>query len=321
MSRMHTFRTLAICLGLGLAATAQAEDISTKKMQFKNNADPAKKQLQVLSLDASVLFSAGDDPATQGASIHVYGTDSLCVVLGAGAEWVNKGSAWQYKNKETKNSVALADGKLQVKLKSGVNYDSAGSEGDLNVEVQLGSGTRYCMHCLEPTTDDEKKFSAKDCAPAACDTPPSPCEPSATTTTTSSTTSTTLPPLVLQGALTRANGRFNYAMTLGLAGSDAACATSFPGTHTCTVTDLLAAESAGDLDGLRDTGGTAVTSLWAIDAARPGPMQCESVVRWDYATAHFGQVGERMLLNNATGDLGAVVSTGCSSQNWVGCCL
>lgn len=317
------FRASTFMMAVGCAALAQAEDISTKKLSIKDNADPAKRQVQVQSGDAGVAFAEAGNPSTDGAAIHVYSaTDDFCVVLPAGPEWQNTGSSWKYTNKATKNGVQFGDGKLSVKLKSGVDFslaDDAG-QGSVEAQVQLGNGTRYCMRCDEPTKDDAKTFSAKSCVAAACSVEPSPCEPSATTTTTSTTTTTNPPPLVLMGALVRANGRFNYNMTLGIPGSDAACNTNFPGTHTCNVTELLAAEAAGDLDGLKDTGGTTVTSFWAIDSLRPDTAQCHVTIAWDYATAHTGHAAEKMDLNNATGDLAAVTASSCANQRWVGCC-
>jgi hypothetical protein len=134
------------------------------------------------------------------------------------------------------------------------------------------------------------------------------------------------PPVVLQGALTPTNGVFNYNATLGIPGSDDACNDNFPGTHTCTFTELEAAEAAGDLDGLQDTAAATVTSFWAIDPTHADTTQCNdsmgSTDDWEYATAHTGHGGEVTALNNGAGTLGPV--TGgliCFQSHWVGCCL
>jgi hypothetical protein len=149
-----------------------------------------------------------------------------------------------------------------------------------------------------------------------------------TTTSTSSTTTTTLPNGVeLQGALTATPGRFNYNLTLGLPGANAACNTSFPGTHACTYQELQIAEAAGDLVGLMDTGNNAVQGFWAIDNAQPALQQCQddvsSFLNWEYGTAHTASRGQHVALNNGTGALGALQSNQqCNFiTRWVGCCI
>src|SRR6476661_5099008 len=207
-------------------ALSSAADISTKKLLIKDNAVATKRQLSVLSKDVGVLFSAGDAPDANGASLHAYSaTDDFCVILGpgalsAGTGWKNTGSSWKYANKATKNSAQIKNGKLLVKIKSNDTYTLAdnGTQGAVNVQVQFGTGTRYCMRCSTPKKDDTAKFLAKDCAAAACDPEPSNCSslvPATTTTSTSSTTTTTAPGMVV-GSLTATAGRFNYNLTLGL---------------------------------------------------------------------------------------------------------
>jgi hypothetical protein len=118
------------------------------------------------------------------------------------------------------------------------------------------------------------------------------------------------------------NGRFNYNLTLGVPGSDAACADEFPGTHTCTYADLQDAETAGDLAGIQDTGGQPVESFWAIDSSHDDDLQCTVSIPWDYATAHTGQFAELVELDNAAGTLGSLQSgVVCAGSSWVGCCL
>jgi hypothetical protein len=138
-------------------------------------------------------------------------------------------------------------------------------------------------------------------------------------------------PAVLKGALTATNGRFNYNLTLGLPGANAACNTSFPGTHACTYSELQSAAAAGDLDGLKDTANNMVTSFWAIDNAQPALQQCQddatpggSFLNWEYGTAHTASRGQKVSLNNATGVLGSLQSSlqcNLSGASWVGCCL
>ena len=135
------------------------------------------------------------------------------------------------------------------------------------------------------------------------------------------------PGVVLQGALTATPGRFNYNLMVGLPAANAACNTSFPGTHACTYAELQSAETAGDLDGLKDTANMTVTAFWAIDAGQPALQQCQddvsSFLNWEYGTAHTASRGQKVALTNPTGVLGVLQSSlQCNfSSAWVGCCL
>lgn len=305
---------------------AGAEDVSTKKLLIKDNANVAKRKIILLSKDAGVAFAEADDPGANGAVVHLYSaTDDYCAILPAGSDWQNTGTIWKYKSAVTKNVAQIKDGKLFVKLGSGVGYSLAddGSQGTVNVQVQFGTaGTRYCLRCPGNKKDDAAKFLGKDCAAAACDAEPSgACDPSP-------------PGVELQGALTATPGRFNYNLTLGLPGADAACNTNFAGTHACTYTELLAAEAAGDLVGLKDIGNNTVTSFWVIDTSNNADInQCNDDAvtpgvpvanrNWEYGTAHTPSRGQRVDLNNPAGTLGAVQAPQqCNfSSRWVGCCL
>jgi hypothetical protein len=114
---------------------------------------------------------------------------------------------------------------------------------------------------------------------------------------------------------------------LGLPGADAACNTSFAGTHACTYQELQSAAAAGDLKGLNDVTNTPVTSFWAIDSSAPALQQCNDDVNshqnWEYATAHTASRGEKVDLDNAAGTLGPLtMSLQCnfSGNAWVACC-
>ena len=149
--------------------------------------------------------------------------------------------------------------------------------------------------------------------------------PAPTAAPTPSPTPAFPPGTVLKGILPPATGRFNYNLVLGLTGSNAACNSNFPGTHTCTYAELQSAEAAGDLDGAKDINGTTVTSFWAIDSSHVNTLQCATTVPWDYATAHTGHFGEKVNLTNATGTLsalqsGAAAGVFCLNSSWVGCC-
>jgi len=324
-------------------ALSQAADITTKKLLIKDNPVAAKRRLNVLSKDAGVQFSVADAPDTNGASLHAYSaTDDFCIILGpgaltAGTGWKKTKTAWKYRSKATKNSAQIKNGKLQVKIK-GDTFTLAdnGTQGAVNVQVQFGTGTRYCMRCSAPKKDDAKQFQAKDCAAAACAPEPSFCSslaPTTTTTTTTSSTTTTAPGMVV-GALIATPGRFNYNLTLGLPGADAACNNSFPGSHACTLAGLQNTP-ASTLMGLKDTSNATVTSFWAIDpAADPVTAQCFDDVNfnantqpghnWEYGTAHTMSRGQKIALDNTTGILGPGLQTGVqcnfAPNNWVGCC-
>jgi hypothetical protein len=339
---MSKIRLLALAMiGLAMGVTrVHAENISAKKIFIKDNADASKRQVQVLSVDGAVHFSDAVDPAANGASLHLYSTtDDFCATLPAGPDWVSKkGKVWKYKNKATKSSAQLKDGKLLVSIKSGVTYtlQDDGTQAAVNAQVQFGGGTRFCMRCTGNKKNTATKFLGKECAAAACDAEPSSCPASGTTSTSTTgvaatTTSSTMPAagVVLKGALTATAGRFNYNLTLGLPGANAACDTHFAGTHACTSAELQNAEGAGDLAGLKDFSNNTVTSFWAIDPNAAPLEQCQddavggSGLNWEYGTAHTASRGSKIALTNATGALGALTTDlqcNLSGNSWVGCC-
>ncbi len=310
------------------ASSALALDVAAKKISIKDNADVTKRQVQAQSSDDAILLTGADDPGANGAWVHVFSaTDNYCALLPAGVEWSTNGKLWKYKNKVTKDSAQIGDGKLKLKLRNNVGFSLADnpSQGAVNVVVELGEfGTRYCMRCSGNKKDDSSKFIGTSCTATPCDVEPSVCDPFPTTTTTTiTTTTTTIPPgTELQGALAPTSGRFNFNLVLGVPGANAACNTNFPGTHACSISELQASEGAGDLDGLQDINANAVTSFWAIDPARDDDDQCTVSVAWDYNTAHTGQFADKVTLNNGTGELSSIASgVVCGTTSWVGCCL
>src|SRR5579862_120955 len=155
---------------------------------------------------------------------------------------------------------------------------------------------------------------------------------STTTTAVSATTTTTGAAGVVVGSLPATPGRFNFNVTLGLAGATAACNTSFAGAHACTLSELHNTP-AGTLMGLKDTSNMTVMSFWAIDpAADPITAQCcddvsfhpcTSAHNWEYGTAHTTSRGQKVALDNATGALGTLttgVQCNFAPNNWVACC-
>lgn len=129
------------------------------------------------------------------------------------------------------------------------------------------------------------------------------------------------PVTTFKGALLASTGLFTYAAMTGVPGADTECNSNFLGSHACSFPELLAAESAGELVGIKDVGNNTVTSFWAIDSSHSNLVQCGVSVPWDYQTAHTGHQAEVSALNNGTGVLGPV-NTGllCFQQHWVGCC-
>jgi hypothetical protein len=333
----------AAALLLASAALAPAADISAKKILIKDNADTTKRQVLVLSKDPSIAFANAGNPTIGGASVHLYSaTDDYCSIIAPGALWTSPGgNKWKYKDTATKNILQIKDGRILVKLKEdtiGFDLDNT-PQGTVNVQVQFALGTRYCMRCGGTVVkDDDAKFLAKDCAAAACDAEPSSCDPPNPTTTTSTSTSTSTtstcppgpPPSLneIKGALPPTAGRFNYNLTLGLPGADAACNTNFPGTHACLYSELQAAAAACELTSLTDTNGMTVTSFWVINGTTPAITECQddaiggSNLNWEYGTAHTAARGTRVDLNSVTGILGPVQPPQqCNgSTRWVGCC-
>ncbi|HXC53285.1 MAG TPA: hypothetical protein VN634_20540 [Candidatus Limnocylindrales bacterium] len=327
-------------------ASAAEEDLLTKKFSIKDHpTDATKRQIQLFSHVSNIQYTDADNPKLNGASVHVWSaTDNFCYVLTADSElWLDNGNGWKYKNPDTKNQAQISDGKLLVKIRSGVTFTLADDfpQNTVNASVQFGpGGSRFCMHCTgtDVITDDEKKFQGKECAQAVCDAEPPGCLPVATTTTTTSTTTTTTSTTTtttlgtVVGALTKTAGRFNYNLMAGLPAAEAACASNFAGAHVCSYPELVVSQGP-PMTGLKDTAMNTVTDLWAVNPARPSAGQCAQSPasgdpRWVYNTGHLGVGGDVVSLTNATGALGALVLGGdgnpggrnCLTMHWVACC-
>jgi hypothetical protein len=175
------------------------------------------------------------------------------------------------------------------------------------------------------TTGDAATIEAKvDAFVDDADLELTPTTSTTTVPTTTSTTNTTVPGI--QGVLPRTSGLFNFA-GVGVAGADTACNSNWPGTDHCNLTELLAAESAGQLLGIKDTNNVTVTSFFVIDSTHADTIQCDAAAvgsqHWQYETAHTGTGGEQVPLNNGTGDLGTPTSglgICLPPGSWVGCC-
>jgi hypothetical protein len=164
--------------------------------------------------------------------------------------------------------------------------------------------------------------------PTPTNTGPTP-TPTLTATVTPTPVPTFVPGTIIKGSLNATVGRFNYNLTVGLPGANAACNTSFPGTHACTYAELQNAAALGELKFLKDPASNTVTSFWAIDNAQPILQQCNddavggSDLNWEYGTAHTASRGQRVSLNNSAGTLGVLqsnVQCNVAGTSWVGCC-
>jgi hypothetical protein len=340
MSKVRFGSISAAAFLLVAVAVAPAADITAKKILLKDNPDATKRQILILSKDVAATYASADTPSVGGASVHVYGSataDDFCAILEPGANWQNLGTKWKYTNATSKNGAQIKDGKILVKIKQDVpplDYTLAddGSQSAVNVQVQFGTGTRFCMRCGGTIVkDDAPKVLAKDCAATACDPEPTSCDPpNPTTTSSTSTTSTTIGSVLKLVLAPPQTGKFNFA-GVGLAGADAACATLIAGTSHCTYANLQSAETAGDLALITDQNGMTVTSFWAIDNSLSPQVQCiddvgmgASNLNWDYQTAHTGTFASHVVLNNPAGTLGALQSgspaSNCLGSRWVGCC-
>lgn len=180
MSMIKIPALLALTAAL-MASPVRAENISTKTLSVKDNADPAKRMVTLQSRDLGVTYTDAGAPDVDGAWVHVYSdTDDHCSYLAPGLDWTANNDIWKYKNKSTKDQAQLRDGKLQIKLRSSVAFSLADdmTQGAVHVQAQFGAtGVRYCMTCDAPIKDDVKMFRAKDCVAAACDDEPSLCGP------------------------------------------------------------------------------------------------------------------------------------------------
>lgn len=163
-------------------------------------------------------------------------------------------------------------------------------------------------------------------ASCASGTGPTP-TPTPTQTATPTPTPTFQPGTIIKGFLPRTNGNWSYGGNPGLPGGDTLCNSTFAGTHVCTITELLAAETAGELVGAADNVG-AIVRFWKIDPSETNLRQCiddTNTLRWRYGTAHTLSRGIYVNFTSVTGDLGAesgpVACPAVGNQSSVGCCL
>jgi hypothetical protein len=348
--QLIVFAGMAVLLSAGASHAANVGVVGTKLIIVDKGVNGAKAVF--VAKDGAVSKGSGTNEYTIGATLNVTydnGTDastSGAFLASAGSpNWVvNKPNVGKYVNKQAPTGGAT---KVTV-IKPGKLVKLVGkSLGDTPIDILSQSGAdNGTAHTKYRVTDSSTGFDSSFCskfngcawksiaggsgAKLVCKggAADATCGGSPQTTTTS----TTLPGgggVVLKGALNATPGRFNYNLTLGLPGANAACNTNFPGTHACTYAELQSAESAGDLVGLKDIGNNMVTSFWAIDNAQPALQQCQddaaggSNLNWEYGTAHTVSRGQRVALTNGTGTLGVLQSSvqcNISGNSWVGCC-
>lgn len=162
------------------ARAALAEDISASMLLIKENADPARRQMKLLSADPGIQSGEIDAPESEGGAIHLYTSamvDRFCRILPAGEKWKARPGKWKFKDKATKTVVSAKDGKLKVVVGAGVTFSLAdqGTQNFVNAVVRFGDGTRYCMKCQGNKKNDASAFQALDCLPSPCDTEWVPC--------------------------------------------------------------------------------------------------------------------------------------------------
>jgi hypothetical protein len=271
---------------------------------------------RLLGILVIAFFTLGGTAADAGVAASALCKDKKGNATGKKASGILKAFG---KNLKVPNTAKLALDISKAQSKFTKGFTSAEAAGGCQTTGDSGA--------IEAKVDAFADDVLGGLSPATTMTPTS-----TTTMTPMSTTTTTIMAgggVELQGALTATTGRFNYNLTLGLPGANAACNTNFAATHACTYAELQIAEAAGDLVGLTDTASITVTSFWAIDPAGLALEQCVddapagSNLNWEYGTAHTPSRGRRVDLNNGLGSLGPLQAPQqCNfSSRWVGCCL
>ncbi len=138
------------------------------------------------------------------------------------------------------------------------------------------------------------------------------------------------------GSLPPTTGRWNYGGTLGIAGAELQCQTTFGNTAAtvCSYNHLLDAQAKNELVDPKDSAGAAVASWYLLDVSATANIQRQCTktdvanpIPWTYETADLGQ-GSHFAVVNTAGALGAMVdepspapATGCRGIRNVACCL
>jgi hypothetical protein len=187
--------------------------------------------------------------------------------------------------------------------------------------------------CTDPKKDDDFCGASGDCTGSNAGTRCGTNEGCLNGTCASS--------LIYRGSLPSTVGNWNYGGTQGIDGANAVCAAHWPGSAICSYTQMMTAQSMGELTNLTDYNGNPVAAgtnqfaeFWMDDGTADPTTQCDFSVaqggpgiRWSYQTAHLGNVGRYVQWNSATGTIGPVktgvitAGTGeCLQLRFVACC-
>ena len=325
---------MGVMLSSGASRAADVGVLGTKLIIVDKGVNGAKAVF--VAKDINVTKGTGTDATTIGATLDITydnGTDastSGAFLAPAGSpNWVvNKTTVAKYVNKQAPTGGGTKVSVIKpTKLLKLVGKNLGDTPIDILSQSGADSGTARTQYRI---TDSSTGFDSSFCSTfngcawksiAGGTGAKLVCKGGAADPTCGGVIA---PPVEVQGALAQTNGLFNFNLTLGIPGANAACNSAFAGTHACSISELQGAP-ASDLAGLKDTSNATVTSFWAIDNTHAAAVQCNdslgSLQNWEYATAHTGVFAESMTLNNPTGVLGPVAGAICASSSWVGCCL
>jgi hypothetical protein len=187
----HVIRlALSVAVAALLAAAAHAEDVSTKKIQIKDDADPGRQRLSFLSADAGIQPADGYIGATtSGISLHVFSlatSRDVCFQV-AGPDCQLRGAdadVLKCRNPERSVKILLKPGKAKAKLRGGTGWELDALASQLPVVMVLRAGSAsYCALCGDGGSDvvvkdgsDGTQVLAKTCEAVACPAEPTACD-------------------------------------------------------------------------------------------------------------------------------------------------
>jgi polyhydroxybutyrate depolymerase len=173
------------------AGTPLPQPVAGKKLQIRDEADPAKRRVALALKDAAIALDPATDPTADGAELVLFGSattlDLACLPLPA-ANWKRKGAGFVYKDKQGAagpcTSAKLAAGRLDVTCSG----KAAALEYTLDEPSQGGVAARFATSqqafCTTfggsvqkdtSTAAGKAQFAAKSApAPATCPAP-APC--------------------------------------------------------------------------------------------------------------------------------------------------
>ena len=132
----------------------------------------------------------------------------------------------------------------------------------------------------------------------------------------------------IAGVLSKTSAYWNYANVVGLDGAQAFCESNWTGSVVCEDAHLVTLGHSDSLTGLTDMDGEPVESFWSH---LPNPEDFPPMIEdndwnascdgWAHGTGDIGPGGAWRPLENATGVIGPLEMTYCSSSRSVGCCF